>query len=121
MRLTHMLRRLVTGKGDQRRLKEPRRQAAVPGRSGELTVAEDMTLGPIVVEKGTYAVSYRRDGDAQMIVLTALDRAGMTGGVAPAESRRVVRTRQIVARSTVFAEELEDKSLRVKLVQVSAE
>ena len=119
MRLTRALR-WMTGRPRDGHGATARRVEGAPGRSGELTMAENITLGTLVVEKGTYAVSYRADGDVQVLVLTAVP-GGDTSDAATADSRRVVRTRQLVARSTVFAEELEDKSLRVKLVQFAAE
>ena len=119
MRLMRVLRRMIRGPRD-RQPTEQRRVETMPGRTGELAVAEDITLGTIVVEKGTYAVWYRADGDVQVLVLTAVPGTG-TGDAVSTDSKRVVRTRQFVARSSVFAEELEDKSLRVKLVQVATD
>jgi hypothetical protein len=121
MRLTDALRRLIPGLKRRHTPQGRERVEAAPGRSGELRVAEDITLGTVVMEKGTYAVSYRADADAQLLVLTAMHSAGATEDTGSTDSKRVVGTRQLVARSTIFAEELEDKSLRVKLVQVSAE
>ena len=87
------------------------------GRRGEMTLAEDMRVGAFVVKRGSYVLSQRLEEGASVLVLTAVAQ----GNDDVPDSSPVVATRQVVTRSSVFAEELNDGSLRVRIAQIAVE
>lgn len=82
-----------------------------------MTLAEDMGVGAFVMKRGSYVLSQRLEEGASVLVLTAVAQ----GHEDPPDGSRVVATRQVVTRSSVFAEELNDGSLRVRIAQIAAE
>lgn len=114
VKILDVVPRMFTRVWRPRRSPEPERGPRM-GKSGELTIAEDMRLGAFLMRKGSYFLSHRLEGNAHVLVLTAVEPAVPS----EADGGKVMTTRQLVTRSSVFAEELDDKSFRVRIVQIA--
>ena len=89
------------------------------GSVGQLSLRHEMRVGAVVLRKGTYALSHTFAADVDVLVLTLVDARTSDG---PAGARRQrIGAHQFVMRSTVFAEEYDDQSVRVKLVQFTGD
>ena len=99
---------------------EPSARVAVPpGSAGQLSLRQELRLGSIVLRKGTYALSHTLAGDVDVLVLTAIDPRSRESSAAGRALR--VNAHQFVMRATVFAEEFDDQSVRVQLVQITGD
>lgn len=82
------------------------------GKRGEISLAEDMSIGGFVLKRGSYVLSQRLDDGLSVLVITAVAGRPNAGRLA---------SRQLVTRSSVFAEELEDGSLQLRIAQIVEE
>ena len=71
-----------------------------------------MSLGGFVLKRGSYVLSQRLENGLSVLVITA---------VAGRANEERLATRQLVTRSSVFAEELEDGSLQIRIAQIVEE
>lgn len=99
----------------------PRDDVFKIGKSGEVKFGGDVRVGDTLVKKGKYVIAHRVDGDTHVLTLEPF------GPTTPSEAFVYeIRTRWFpsqdpVKASAIVAEQLRDRSFRVKTVQIAGE
>ena len=91
------------------------------GKGGEVKFGGDVRVGDTLVKKGKYVIAHRIDGDSHVLTLEPFGPKTPSAAFVYEIRTRWFPSQDPVKASAIVAEQLRDRSFRVKTVQIAGE